>query len=148
MKNYWLDKHHNKYPDFPQDDDLSIMHGDLEYYHLEHYHRYQFVQNETLCKLKRWKLFIDIDKTSYKVERTPIVPGTLTGIIELNGKPIQTFVVSSSNSFQFQDLSESCFRVVRGSLKPEMGKLELIWSNWAPYHGHQVRVSYEYEPKW
>lgn len=82
--------------------------------------------------------------TTYSpLEHTPIIAGTMTGQIVLNGNIIQTFTVSEAGVFTFSSIGTQAVRATSGTLNVNDGELSFTWNS-APSADNYATVSYEY----
>jgi hypothetical protein len=121
---------------FPTDDANSLQQlasGDAN---LSVYYSHQFVENETQSDAGG-------DTTSsFVLEHTPVLAGTMTGTIYDGATAVQTFVVAQSGSFTFTDIGTPSPKVSAGSLDLTTGELDLTWGS--DPGANSVVVSYEY----
>jgi hypothetical protein len=121
---------------FPGDDANSLQQlasGDAN---LSVYYSHQFVENETS------PTDAGGTSTSFTVEHTPVLAGTVTGTIYDGSTAVQTFVVSESGSFTFTDIGTPAAKVTSATLNLTTGEVALTWNS-DPGANHAV-VSYEY----
>jgi len=120
---------------FPGDDANSLMQKADGTANLDIFYSHQFVQNETRTDAGG-------DTTSsFTVERTPILPGTVTGTVYDGSTPVYTFVVASSGSFTFTAIGSPSPTVNGGNLNVTTGVLTLTWS--ADPGANSIVMSYE-----
>ncbi len=126
MKNYWL-KPKSYQEDWGGEANLGIFYSP------------QYVENELIsCGCEEFTNY------RYQLARIPVLPATLTGIICIENKPIQTFFVNSSGLFSFKKTEGSCqYYVWRGVLTLSTGQLFLNWNTIPP--NHKLVIGYEYE---
>jgi hypothetical protein len=121
---------------FPADDVNSLQQlasGDAN---LSVYYSHQFVENET-------QVDAGGDTTStYVVEHTPVLAGTVTGTVYDGATAVQTFVVSESGSFVFTDIGAPSPKVTGGSVDLTTGEFNLEWD--ADPGENKIVLSYEY----
>ena len=121
---------------FPGDDANSLQQlasGDAN---LSVYYSHQFVENETQNDAG------GDTSSSYTVEHTPVLAGTVTGTVYDGSVAVQTFVVSESGSFTFTDVGTPANKATGGSLNLTTGVVSLTWNN--NPGANSVVVSYEY----
>ena len=121
---------------FPGDDANSLQQlasGDAN---LSVYYSHQFVENETQNDAG------GDTSSSYTVEHTPVLAGTVTGTVYDGSTAVQTFVVSESGSFTFTDVGTPANKATGGSLNLTTGVVSLTWNN--DPGANSVVVSYEY----
>lgn len=121
---------------FPTDDVNSLQQlasGDAN---LSVYYSHQFVENESS------PTDAGGTSTSFTLEHTPVLAGTVTGTIYDGATAVQTFVVSESGSFTFTDIGTPAAKVTSATLNLTTGEVGLTWNS-DPGENHAV-VSYEY----
>lgn len=121
---------------FPGDDANSLQQlasGDAN---LSVYYSHQFVENESS------PTDAGGTSTSFTVEHTPVLAGTVTGTIYDGNTAVQTFVVSENGSFTFTDIGTPSAKVTSASLNLTTGEVALTWNS-DPGANHVV-LSYEY----
>lgn len=121
---------------FPGDDANSLQQlasGDAN---LSVYYSHQFVENESS------PTDAGGTSTSFAVEHTPVLAGTVTGTIYDGSTAVQTFVVSESGSFTFTDIGTPSAKVTSATLNLTTGEVALTWNS-DPGENHVV-LSYEY----
>ena len=121
---------------FPGDDANSLQQlasGDAN---LSVYYSHQFVENESS------PTDAGGTSTSFTVEHTPVLAGTVTGTIYDGNVAVQTFVVSESGSFTFSDIGTPAAKVTSATLNLTTGEVALTWNS-DPGANHVV-LSYEY----
>ena len=135
MKNHWLKKNSQNNSGFPSNDALALQQlatGNC----LDVWYDLQFVQNEVLTPIfqceKRDNLTLD----------HIAVAGTMTGIVYLEAKAIQTFVIMTNGIALFQDFYKSKTKVTSIQLNQHTGETSFLW-NEVPGN-HNYVVSYEY----
>jgi len=121
---------------FPGDDANSLQQlasGDAN---LSVYYSHQFIENESSA--------VDVSGTSstFVLEHTPVLAGTVTGTVYDGVVAVQTFVVSESGTFSFHDVGTPTNKATAGSLNLTTGELALTWNN--DPGENRVVVSYEY----
>jgi len=121
---------------FPGDDANSLMQKADGTANLDIFYSHQFVQNETRTDAGG-------DTTSsFTLEHTPILAGTITGTIYDGASAIKTFSVSSSGTFTFANVSGTPSPdVSAGSINLTTGVLTLTWAS--DPGANSVVVSYE-----
>ncbi len=143
MKNQWLEK---RYKGVPQDTDISLIQWSAGDANLVHWYNSQFVQAESMKQhgTSYTTEHVYTYFAGYAVtEHTPVIAGTMTGVVKLDGQAIQTFVVESSGVFTFQDVRLSDVKMLSGSLSLTTGGLVSRWN--APVENTELIVSYEYK---
>ena len=121
---------------FPGDDANSLQQlasGDAN---LSVYYSHQFVENESS------PTDAGGTSTSFTLEHTPVLAGTVTGTIYDGTVAVQTFVVSENGSFTFNDIGTPAAKVTSATLNLTTGEVALTWNS-DPGANHAV-VSYEY----
>jgi hypothetical protein len=121
---------------FPGDDANSLQQlasGDAN---LSVYYSHQFVENESS------PTDAGGTSTSFTVEHTPVLAGTVTGTIYDGSTAVQTFVVSESGAFTFSEIGTPAAKVTSATLDLTTGEVALTWNS-DPGENHAV-VSYEY----
>jgi hypothetical protein len=121
---------------FPGDDANSLQQlasGDAN---LSVYYSHQFVENESSPTDAGGTL------TSFVVEHTPVLAGTVTGTIYAGSTAVQTFVVSENGSFTFNEIGTPAAKVTSATLNLTTGEVALTWNS-DPGENHVV-LSYEY----
>jgi hypothetical protein len=121
---------------FPADDANSLQQlasGDAN---LSVYYSHQFVENESS------PTDAGGTSTSFTVEHTPVLAGTVTGTIYDGSTAVQTFVVSESGSFTFTEIGTPAAKVTSATLDLTTGEVALTWNS-DPGENHVV-LSYEY----
>lgn len=121
---------------FPADDVNSLQQlasGDAN---LSVYYSHQFVENESS------PTDAGGTSTSFTLEHTPVLAGTVTGTIYDGNTAVQTFVVSENGSFTFTDIGTPAAKVTSATLNLTTGEVALTWNS-DPGANHAV-VSYEY----
>ena len=120
---------------FPGDDANSLMQKADGTANLDIFYSHQFVQNETQTDAGG-------DTTSsFTLERTPILAGTMTGTIYDGTTAVQTFSVSSSGTFTFTAIGSPTYSASAGSINLTSGVLTLTWTG--DPGANSVVVSYE-----
>lgn len=94
---------------------------------------FQFVSNEVLLA---YRASVEQDAAIYTTEFTPILPGTMTGVVEFDDVSY-LFVVGSNGFFNLYD-------EFSGTLNLNTGELYLNWKNTGNTTEPKVTVSYEY----
>ena len=121
---------------FPADDANSLMQLADGTANLSVYYSSQFVQNETQEDAGG-------DTTSsFTLEHTPVLAGTVTGTIYDGATAVQTFTVSAAGAFTFSDIGSPSPKVSAGSLNLTTGELALTWGS--DPGANSVVISYEY----
>jgi hypothetical protein len=121
---------------FPGDDANSLMQTADGTANLNVYYSSQFVQNETQQDGG------GDTSSSFTLEHTPVLAGTVTGTIYDGATAIQTFTVSAAGSFTFSDIGTPSPKVSAGSLNLTTGVITLTWGS--DPGANSVVVSYEY----
>jgi hypothetical protein len=124
---------------FPADDNTSLQQRASGDANLDIYYSSQFVQNEKTPDT------IAVPNSAVNMgnfQHTPILGGTVTGTIYLNGTVSQTFTVASSGAFTFNTVSGTDL-ATSGSLDLNTGGFSLSWNATASGPVYCV-VSYEY----
>jgi len=123
---------------FPSDDSNSLMQLADGTANLDIFYSSQFVQNE--------RTNVDpgtgTSVTYSALEHTPILAGTVTGTVYDGNTAVQTFVVSSSGTFNFTTIGSPGDYATGGSLDLVSGELSLTWDSAAG--DNHVVISYEY----
>lgn len=126
---------------YPQDDEYSIQCNDGGTVDLGIWYNHQFVANENLNEIPTEK-----ENTScYILDRSPILKGTTTGIIYIEGHAIQSFVVNYDDIITLNQINKDDDLenyVTIGKLNCITSELELIWND--KPEKHNVTVCYEY----
>jgi hypothetical protein len=125
---------------FPQDDQCSLQQGCYGDANLDVFYTHQFVQNEKLKSVNSDNGKVHL----YFFEHTPIMAGTMTGIVYVGDQAVQTFCVSSSGVFTFTGIGEPFTYAVDGKLKLETGELELTMCHNTSPELVGIVASYEY----
>ncbi len=89
-----------------------------------------------------WRQSEEIDERLFPLENTP-VPGTITGTVLVEDKPIQSFTIGSNGEMYFTKLEEVVNYVKEGSYLA--GEWRLGWAFPPIPPGFKLKVSYEYE---
>lgn len=121
---------------FSSDDSLTLgqlASGDAN---LDIFYTHQFVQNETQTNAGGGT------SLTYQLEKTPVLAGTMTGVVYDGSTAIYNFVVSSSGTFTFTAIGSPSPTVSGGSVDLNTGLLTLTWSS--DPGSNSVVVSYEY----
>lgn len=125
---------------FLLDDCNSLQQWSAGNANLDIFYSCQFIQNETLVHSKG----LLSDKIAYwPLEHTPVLPGTMTGIVKLDGEQIQTFTISGENIVRLSQTSNTnvpC--MILAKLIPNTGEFIGYWD--APVEKTELIVSYEY----
>lgn len=123
---------------FPGDDVNSLQQLADGTANLSIYYSSQFVQNENHNDAGA------TTTTTFTLEHTPVLAGTITGSIYDGGTLIQTFSVSSSGSFVFNDTVSPAAdpKVTGATLDLTTGLMTFTWNS-AP-STNNITVSYEY----
>ncbi len=120
---------------FPGDDANSLMQKADGTANLDIFYSHQFVQNETQTDAGG-----DVTST-FTLEHTPILAGTMTGTVYDGATAVYTFVVSASGTFTFTAIGSPSPTVSAGSIDLTSGELTLTWSG--DPSANSVVVSYE-----
>ena len=121
---------------FPGDDANSLQQlasGDAN---LSVYYSHQFIENETQTDAGG-----DTHST-YVLEHTPVLPGTMTGTVYNGTDVTDTFVVDMNGNFTFTTVNHGVQHATSGTLDVTMGELQINWN--ADPGANSVVVSYEY----
>ena len=121
---------------FPGDDANSLQQlasGDAN---LSVYYSHQFVENESS------PTDAGGTSTSHTLEHTPVLAGTVTGTVYDGTVAVQTFVVSESGSFTFNDIGTPSPKVTSATLNLTTGEMAFTWNS--DPGANRVVVSYEY----
>ncbi len=122
---------------FPGDDVNSLQQLASGEANLDIFYSSQFVQNETQTNGG------STVTSSFVLEHTPILAGTVTGTVYDGATAVYTFVVpSGSSSLSLTAIGSPSPTVSSGSLNITTGELSLTWS--AAPGTNSVVVSYEY----
>jgi hypothetical protein len=79
--------------------------------------------------------------TIYNLEQAPIIAGTLTGTILVEGTPVQTFSLDAGNNFTFTTIGSASTIATAGSINLGTGVVTLTWNY--PPQTNQAQVSYQ-----
>ena len=135
--NHWL-KQADKQRGFPQDDEFSMMQGDLHggCCNLDIWYTSQFVQNETtnVCRGIR---------AHYQLEKTPILPGTMTFTVYVGTEAVQVGYVTQSGQVNFDKKGKPEFYAEEGSINVVTGEMFLRFNK--EVADSRLVVSYEYD---
>lgn len=126
------------YSGFPLDDARTLQQGDFGgQAKLDIFYSSQFVHNEVLQLNK--------DKTEGILCHTPVLSGSLTGMIEQNGSPVQSFKISSSGDYSYESfgLAWTTHYAKNVTLNLTTGEIYLFWFGDCP-EDTKVIVSYEF----
>lgn len=121
---------------FPTDDVNSLQQRASGDANLSVYYSHQFVENEAS------PTDAGGTSTSHTLEHTPVLAGTVTGTVYDGTVAVQTFVVSESGAFTFNDIGTPAAKVTSATLNLTTGEMALTWNS-DPGANHVV-VSYEY----
>lgn len=121
---------------FPGDDVNSLQQLADGTANLSIYYSSQFVQNENHTDTGL------TTTTSFVLEHTPVLAGTITGSIYDGGTMVQTFSVNSAGTFTFTTVDGSLQLVTSATIDLATGLMTLEW-NGAPGINN-VTTSYEY----
>lgn len=168
MKNFWLDKKEAREQEFSHlmqkvcidsnsefdfgftmNDEYSLMQYSSASANLDFFYNNQFVSNEIL-EIYKNEIIGNTGCTTYLTSYTPILDGSMTGIIEFDEANGYSFIVNSNGIFDFKRLNakednltlyydevyDSC------SLNLNTGELKIDWHS---SHTPKVTVSYEYK---
>lgn len=124
---------------YPTDDAASLQQLSSGDGNLNIWYTHQFVQNETSSSDPGG----DNLSTFRPLEKTPVIPGTVTGTVYLAATAIQTFVVSSANVFTFTDIGTPARKAISGTLDTTTGEISLTWDG-VVAGANTVVCSYEY----
>lgn len=123
---------------FPGDDVNTLgqlASGDAN---LDDYYSSQMINNETLSTDDG----ADVTSVFSPFEHTPVLAGTVTGVIYDGSTAVQTFSVSQSGTFSFSDIGSPSPKVTAGAVNLTTGEMTLTWNS-APGSNYAV-VNYEY----
>ena len=121
---------------FPTDDANSLQQLASGDGNLSVYYSHQFVQNETQSDAGG-------DTTStFVLEHTPVLAGTMTGSVYNGATLTDTFVVDQGGSFTFTTVDHGSQYALAGSLELTNGELEITWNS--DPGANSVVISYEY----
>lgn len=141
MKNYWLKPQPQpvRLSDlgYPSDDANALQQTAGSNCTLDFWYNSQFVQNEVLEPLYPLE-----KRDNLRMSYTPVLAGSMTGVIYLKNKAIQTFVMTSNGNSCFQDVCNSKVKVTSIRLNLQTGEISFVW-NEKPGH-HNYVISYEY----
>lgn len=121
---------------FPGDDVNSLQQLADGTANLSIYYSSQFVQNENHTDTGL------TTTTSFALEHTPVLAGTITGSIYDGGTMVQTFSVNSAGTFTFTTVDGSLQLVTSATIDLATGLMTLEW-NGAP-GANNTTISYEY----
>jgi hypothetical protein len=121
---------------FPGDDVNSLQQLADGTANLSIYYSSQFVQNENHTDAGA------TTTTTFTLEHTPVLAGTITGSIYDGGTLVQTFSVSSAGSFNFTTVDSGSQLVTGGTVDLTTGLMTFTWDG-APGTSN-ITVSYEY----
>lgn len=121
---------------FPGDDVNSLQQLADGTANLSIYYSSQFVQNENHADAGATTV------TTFTLEHTPVLAGTITGSIYDGGTLVQTFSVSSAGTFSFTTVDSGSQLVETASVDLTTGLATFNW-NGAP-GTNNITVSYEY----
>lgn len=125
-------------PGFPQDDEFSLIQHCGPADTLDTYYNYQFIQGETLSVSATCGRNV-----IYRTKYAKMLNGATSGMIYLEGKAIQTFVLLIDDTLKIdKDLVESETRVVSGKILCKSGTLVLEWSEQPG--NHKIVIDYEH----
>lgn len=110
-------------PGFPGDDNLSLQQLADGTANLDIWYTHQFVSNETQTNPGGNATL------QYKLERTPILAGTVTGSVSVAGTLVQTFVISQSGVFTFTSVGSPSNKIGTASLNLVTGLMTANWVN-------------------
>lgn len=123
---------------YPGDDPYSLQQRANGNVNLEVSYASQEVQNETSS--------VDdgADSTSVfsPLEHTPVIPGSVTGVVYDGTTAIQSFTISEAGTFVFSDIGTPSPKATAGTLNVTTGDVTLTWNS-APGANHVV-ASYQY----
>ena len=117
-----------KMPNFPNFDSYP---GQTDSFNanLDIFFAHQFVSEETpqILSKKVWNKQLYI---TWSIEHTPILPGTITGLVQLEDEVIQTFVIDESGIANVVDTNKRGHIFVKNmSVNVTNGELETIWNS-------------------
>ena len=121
---------------FPGDDINSLQQLADGTANLSIYYSSQFVQNESHDDAGA------TTTSSFVLEHTPVLAGTITGSIYDGGTLIQTFSVNSAGSFTFTPVGSPATVVTAGAIDLTTGLMTFTWND--PAGACNFTVSYEY----
>ena len=121
---------------FPGDDVNSLQQLADGTANLSIYYSSQFVQNENHADAGA------TTTTTFTLEHTPVLAGTITGSIYDGGTLVQTFSVSSTGTFNFTTVDSGSQLVETASVDLTTGLMTFNWDG-APGTSN-ITVSYEY----
>ncbi len=123
---------------FPGDDANSMQQLAAGDANLDIFYSHQFIQNETSSTDAGG----DVTSVFAPLEHTPVLAGTVTGVVYDGALAIQNFTISSTGTFVFVDIGAPATKATSGTIDNTTGEVTLTW-NVAPGDNHIV-LSYEY----
>jgi hypothetical protein len=124
---------------FPGDDANSLMQRASGDANLDIFYSHQFIQGE----VSSTDAGAGVLSNYAPLEHTPVLAGTVTGVVYDGAAAIQTFVVSEAGAFTFTDIvAPLATKATAGTLNVTTGEVTVTW-NLAPGENHIV-INYEY----
>jgi hypothetical protein len=120
---------------FPGDDVNSLMQRADGTANLSIFYSHQFVQNESHTDAGG-------SSTTWTLEHTPIISGTVTGTAYDGGVAVATFTVAANGDLVITDIGSPAVTLDSGTLSYSEGTLSVTWAS--DPGAHSVVVSYEY----
>jgi hypothetical protein len=79
----------------------------------------------------------------YPMRHTPVKAGTMIGVVQINGRDIQTFNFDVHGRFHTEVKDSSKLHIVSASLNAVIGEITTYWN--APVENSQVVLNYEFD---
>lgn len=128
---------------YPGDDANSLQQKASGDANLDIFYSHQYVSNETTST--------DNGAGSTSVfsplEHTPVIPGSITGVVYLDGTAIQSFTVSEAGAFTFTTLDSSATTLAQtsgSSINVTTGEVVIDWNQTTAGANNYLVISYEY----
>lgn len=127
---------------YPSDDSSSMQQLASGDGNLSEMYTSQFIQNETSSTHPGGS---SVSATYAPLEHTPVLAGTVTGVVFDGTTAIQTFVVSSAGTFTFTDIGTVTVKGTSSGSSVDLntGEIVIKWTGGDPGENHFV-ASYEY----